>query len=53
MGSLGLNGGIPWLRNTKGTLCFICKQENETLSHFLADITVTFRVALGQFGQKD
>ena len=32
MGSLGL---IPWLRNTKGTLCFICKQENETLSHFL------------------
>ena len=35
MGSLGLNGGIPWLRNTEGTLCFICKQENETLSHFL------------------
>ena len=27
MGSLGLNGGIPWLRNTEGTLCFICKQE--------------------------
>ena len=35
MGSLGLNAGIPWLRNTGGTLCFICKQENETLSHFL------------------
>ena len=35
MGSLGLNGGIPWLRNTEGTLCFICKQDNETLSHFL------------------
>ena len=35
MGSLGLNGGIPWLRNTEGTLCFIYKQENETLSHFL------------------
>ena len=35
MGSLGLNGEIPWLKNTEGTLCFICKQENETLSHFL------------------
>ena len=35
MGSLGLNGRIPWLRNTEGTLCFICKQDNETLSHFL------------------
>ena len=35
MGSLGLNGGISWLRNTEGTLCFFCKQENETLSHFL------------------
>ena len=35
MGSLGLIGGIPWLRNTEGTLCSICKQENETLSHFV------------------
>ena len=35
MGSLGLNGGIPRLKNTEGTLCFICKHENETLSHFL------------------
>ena len=35
MGSLGLNGGIPWLRNTEVTHCFICKQENEILSHFL------------------
>ena len=34
MGSLGLYGGIPWLRNTEGTLCFICKHENETLNHF-------------------
>ena len=31
----GLNGGILWLRNTEGTLCFICQQENETLNHFL------------------
>ena len=42
MGSLGLNGGIPWLRNTEGTLCFICKQENQTLSHFLF-VCISFR----------
>ena len=42
MGSLGLNGGIPWLRNTEGTLCFICKQENDTLSHFLS-VCTSFR----------
>ena len=35
MGNFGLNGGIPWLKNTEGSLCFICKQETETLSHFL------------------
>ena len=23
------------MRNTEGTLCFMCKQGNETLSHFL------------------
>ena len=46
MGSLVLNGGIPWLRNTAGTLCFICKQENETLRHFLF-VCTSFR---GHFG---
>ena len=25
MGNLCLNGGIPWLFNTEGSLCFICK----------------------------
>ena len=40
MGSLGLNGGISWLKNTKGTLCFICDQEIETLSHFLLYVPV-------------
>ena len=42
MGSLGLDGGIPWLKNTEGTLCFICKQENEALSHFLF-VCISFR----------
>ena len=35
MGSLGLNGEIPWLKNKESFLCFICKQENEILSHLL------------------
>ena len=39
MGSIGLNGGISWLKNTGGTLCFIFKQENKTLSHFLFECT--------------
>ena len=43
MGSLGLNGGFPWWRNTEGTLCFICKQENETLNHFLF-VCTSFRL---------
>ena len=39
MGSLGLNEGIPLLKNTEGILCLICKQGNETLSHFLSVCT--------------
>ena len=35
MGWLGLNGGIPWLLNTDGALCFVCKYDIETLDHFL------------------
>ena len=35
MGWLGLNGRIPWLLNTDGTLCFVCKSDTETLDHFL------------------
>ena len=42
MGSLGLNGRILWLKNTEGTLCFICNWENETPSHFLF-VSASFR----------
>ena len=35
IGWLGLNGGIPWLLNTDGVLCFVCKSDIETLDHFL------------------
>ena len=37
MGNFGLNGGIPWLCNTDGTICFQCKEDIETVSHFLLD----------------
>ena len=35
MGNFGLNGGIPWLAETDGSLCFTCREDNETLCHFL------------------
>ena len=33
MGNLCLDGGIPWLFNTEGTYCFICKGNTETVYH--------------------
>ena len=33
MGNLCLNGGIPWLFKTKGSLCFICEENTETVYH--------------------
>ena len=37
MGNFGLNAGIPWLSNTDGAFCFLCKVDIETVSHFLLD----------------
>ena len=37
MGQFGLSGGIPWLRNSDGAFCFVCKQDVENLTHFLLD----------------
>ena len=34
MGNFGFNGGIPWLCNTDGAICFLCKVGSETVSHF-------------------
>ena len=33
MGCLCLNGGIPWLFKTEGSLCFICEENTETVYH--------------------
>ena len=37
MGNFGLNGGTPWLCNTDGAICFLCKVDIRTVSHFLLD----------------
>ena len=34
MGSLGLNAGVPWLSDTDGRKCFICKYCVEDAGHF-------------------
>ena len=36
-GNFGLNGGVPWLLNTEGALCFICKENVENVNHFLLE----------------
>ena len=35
MGQFGLSGGIPWLCNSDGAFCFVCKQDVESVTHFL------------------
>ena len=37
MGNFGINGGVPWLANTDGELCLLCKESVEDISHFLSD----------------
>ena len=37
MSNFGLKGCIPWLQNTDGTICFICKEQIESVTHFLLD----------------
>ena len=37
MGNLCLNGGISWLFNTEGSLCFICKENTETVYHHIIE----------------
>ena len=37
MGNFGLNNSITWVTTTDSTICFICKEGDETLHHFLFD----------------
>ena len=43
MGQYGLSGGIPWLRNSDGAFCFVCKQDVESVTHFLLDCMQLFQ----------
>ena len=37
MGNFGLNGSLPWLQNTDGAICFICKDDIESVTYFFLD----------------
>ena len=37
MGNFGFNGSVSWLKDTQGTLWFICNKDIENLDHFLLD----------------
>ena len=37
IGNFGLNASVPWLKDTKGSLCFICEEGIENKDHFLRD----------------
>ena len=37
MSNFGLNASAPLLKDTKGTLCFICKEDIENTDHFFFD----------------
>ena len=39
IGNFGLNTSIPWATATDSIICFICKESEETLHHFLFDCT--------------
>ena len=37
MGNFGLNSSLPWLQNTDCAICFICKEDIESVTHFFLD----------------
>ena len=39
MGNVSLNTSIPWATTSDSTICFICKEDEESLYHFLFDCT--------------
>ena len=51
MGNLGLNGSLPWLQNTDGAICFICKEDIESVTHFFLDYSY-FRNIFESLGDK-
>ena len=39
MGNFGLNGSLPWVQNTDGAICFICKEDIESVTHLFLDFS--------------
>ena len=37
MGNFDLKGSLPWLQNTDGVICFVCKEDTESVTHFFLD----------------
>ena len=37
MGNFGPNGSLPWLQNIDGAICFLCKEDIESVTHFFLD----------------
>ena len=37
MSQFGVGGGIPGLLDSDGAFCFVCKQDVESMTHFLLD----------------
>ena len=41
MGNFGLIGSLPWLQNTDGAICFICKEDVESVTHFFSTVLIS------------
>ena len=39
MGNFGRNASVPWLKDTEGALCFICKEDIENTDYIFLDCT--------------
>ena len=39
LGNFGLNGSVPWLEDTAGSVCCICKQDVEDNMYLMLDCT--------------
>ena len=42
MGYFGINGSVPWLTNTDGELCLLCKESVEDVNHFSCNSSLLF-----------
>ena len=51
MGNFGFSAELPWASKADDALCFICKESNDNLYHFLFDIVLIFVTILIHFGQ--